>query len=121
MLHSLLRSPKCRQIGQIELNLSVVVTAGVPAIAGPDAAFVESITDNGVGDYTITLKEASKMNLHIGAIVLLTADSSAIAMATASPKLSFKILGKSVAAAPAAKDIDFNVRVLFMDQLSNYF
>lgn len=118
MLFSLLRSPKCRQIGQIELNITVDGTAPTPSASGPDAAFVESITDNGVGDYTITLKEPAKMNLHVSSIVVI-GEAAASFLATASPKQSFKILTTDLAG--AAADADFNVQIKFADQLSYYF
>jgi hypothetical protein len=116
MLYSLLRSPKCRQVGQIEINISVNGTAATPVASGPDAAFVESVVDNGTGDYTITLKEPAKMNLHVSALVLATADSTIIPFAVT--KSTIQVKAKSVAASPAAKDVDFNVKIIFFDQLS---
>ena len=119
MLYSLLRSPKCRQVGQIELNISVNGTATTPVASGPDAAFVASITDNGTGDYTITLKEAAKLNLHVASIVVATADSTIIPFAVTTSTVQVK--AKSVASSPAAKDVDFNIQIIYMDQLSYYF
>ena len=119
MLYSLLRSLKCRQVGQIELNISVNGTAGTPVASGPDAAFVQSITDNGTGDYTITLKESAKMTLHVSSIVCATADSTIIPFAVTVNTIQVK--AKSVAAAPAAKDVDFSIQIKYMDQLSYYF
>lgn len=119
MLYSLLRSPKCRQVGQIELNISVNGTATTPVASGPDAAFVSSITDNGTGDYTITLKESAKINLHVAALVLSTADSTIIPFAVT--KNTVQVKAKSVAASPAAKDVDFSIQIKYMDQLSYYF
>lgn len=119
MLYSLLRPAKVRQIGQVELNISVNGTAGTPVASGPDAAFVSSITDNGTGDYTITLKEPAKMNLHVAALVLATADSTAIVFAVSTSTIQVK--AKSVGTTPAAKDVDFSIQIKFADQLSNYF
>ena len=119
MLYSLLRSQKCRQVGQVELNISVNGTAGTPVASGPDAAFVSSITDNGTGDYTITLKESAKIALHVSSIVCATADSSIIPFAVAVNTVQVK--ARSVAAVPAAKDVDFSIQIKFMDQLSYYF
>lgn len=121
MLFSLLRSPKCRQVGQIELNISIDGTATTPVASGPDAAFIQSVVKNSTGNYTITLKEPAKQNLFVSAIVSMTADASSIALATGTPKLSFSIVSKSVAASPVAKDIDFSVKVIFFDQLSYFF
>ena len=119
MLFSLLRSPKVRQIGQVELNISVNGTATTPVASGPDAFFVQSITDNGTGDYTITLKEPAKMNLHVSSLVLATADASIIVFAVGTQTIQVK--AKSVASSPAAKDVDFSISIKFADQLSYYF
>lgn len=119
MLHSLLRSPKCRQVGQIELNISISGTAATPVASGPDAQFVQSVVDNGTGDYTITLKESARINLHVSSLVLATEDSTAIVFAVS--KNTVQIRAKSVAASPAAKDVDFSVQIKYADQLSYYF
>ena len=119
MLYSLLRSPKVRQVGQVELNISINGTATTPVASGPDAIFVQSITDNGTGDYTITLKEPAKMNLHVSSIVLATADATAIVFAVTTQTVQVK--AKSVASSPAAKDVDFSIQIKFADQLSYYF
>lgn len=119
MLFSLLRSPKCRQVGQIELNISINGTATTPVASGPDAAFIESVADNGTGDYTITLKESAKMNLHVSALVLATADSTIIPFAVS--KNTIQVKAKSVASSPAAKDVDFSIQIKYADQLSYYF
>jgi hypothetical protein len=119
MLYSLIRPLKCRQIGQIALNISVNGTAGTPVASGPDASIIDSIVDNGTGDYTINLKEPSKMNLHVASIVCATADSTIIPFAVGLQSIQVK--ARSVAASPAAKDVDFSIQILFMDQLSNYF
>ncbi len=119
MLYSLLRSPKCRQVGQIELNISVDGTAGTPSASGPDAKYVESVTDLGTGNYKIKLKEPAKMNLHVSALVLATADSTIIPTVVSAQEVT--VQAKSVAAAPAAKDVDFSIQIKFADQLSYYF
>ncbi len=119
MLYSLLRSPKVRQIGQVELNITVNGTAVTPVASGPDAAFVESITDLGTGEYTIKLKESAKIKLHVSSIVLLTADATAYMFAHTENSVTIK--ARSVAAAPAAKDVDFNIQIQYFDQLSYYF
>lgn len=121
MLYSLLRGLKVRQVGQVSLNLQINGTAITPVASGPDAAFVASVVKNSTGNYTITLKESAKQKLHVSSIVNLTADATSIMTETASPKLSFNIISKSVAASPVAKDVDFNVAIQFFDQLSYFF
>jgi hypothetical protein len=119
MLYSLLRGLKVRQVGQISLNISVNGTATTPVASGPDAAFVQSVADNGTGDYTITLKESAKMDLHVSSLALATADSSIIVFAVS--KNTIQVKAKSVAGSPAAKDVDFNIKIEYFDQLSYFF
>jgi two-component sensor histidine kinase len=119
MINSLKRAQQCRQVGQVEINISVNGTATTPVASGPDAAFVQSITDNGTGDYTITLKESAKIALHVSSLVLATADSSIIVHAVSTSTV--QVRAKSVAGSPAAKDVDFSIQIKFMDQLSYYF
>lgn len=101
------------------MNLSVNGTAGTPVASGPDAAFVSSVTDLGTGNYKITFKEAGKIAPFCSGLVLLTADSTIIV--TASTVNSITVQAKSVAASPAAKDVDFNIQLQWADQLSYYF
>lgn len=119
MLYSLLRGLKVRQVGQISLNISVNGTATTPVASGPDAAFVLSVQDLGLGNYKINLKESAKMNLHVSSLLALTADSTIIV--TAADKSSVTVQAKSVAASPAAKDSDLNIQIQFFDQLSYFF
>jgi len=119
MINSLKRNLQCRQVGQVQLNLSVNGTAVTPVASGPDAAFVLSVTDIGTGNYTITFKESAKIAPFCSGLILLTADSSIIV--TASTVSSITVQAKSVAASPAAKDVDFNIQLQWADQLSYYF
>ena len=119
MLHSLLRSLKCRQVGQTQMNISVDGTAGTPSASGPDAAFIESITDNGVGSWTINFKEAAKIAPFVTGIVSLTADTTFIVAAVTVSSIT--VTARSVVAAPAAIDADFNIQWQYSDQLSYYF
>lgn len=118
MLYSILRTLKCRQIGQVQVNISVSGAAATPVASGPDASFISSITDNGVGSWTINLKEAGKIVPHVSAIVGLTADTTFIVSAVTTSSIT--ITAKSVAAAPAAKDANFNLQFQVSDQLSYY-
>lgn len=119
MIRSLKRALNCRQVGQVQLNISVDGTATTPSASGPDSKFVESITDNGTGDYTITLKEAAHATLHVSSIVLSTSDATAYVFAVTSSTV--RIRARSVAGSPAAKDVDFSIQIQFADQLSYYF
>jgi hypothetical protein len=117
MLYSLLRSPKCRQIGQIELNLSIDGVAATPVASGPDAAFVESIADGGTGIYTITFKEPAKSNLHVSAITSITARAGFHVAAVTKSSVTIHVLND----ANVAIDAQFNLQVIFFDQLSYFF
>lgn len=119
MIASILRTLKCRQVGQVQMQISVNGTATTPVASGPDAMFIKSITDNGTGSYTITFKEAAKANPFVSGVVLLTADCSH--SVTAVTKDSITIEFKSVEDVPAAKDADFNIQWQFQDQLGYYF
>lgn len=117
MLGSVLRSPKCRQIGRIDLNLSVDGSAATPAASGQDKPIVLSVVDNGVGNYTINFKESAKMALIVSSLVSLT--DAVILKQHASTTSSVTI--KSFDAAGAPIDADFNVSIIWMDQLSYTF
>jgi hypothetical protein len=119
MINSLKRSVQCRQVGQVKLNISINGTATTPVASGPDAFFVESVTDLGTGNYRIKLKEAAKINLHVAALVLATSDSTIIPTVVSTQEVT--VQARSVAGSPAAKDVDFSIEILFADQLSYYF
>jgi hypothetical protein len=119
MINSLKRNLQCRQVGQVQLNLSVNGTATTPVASGPDAAFVSSVQDLGTGNYKINFKEPAKIAPFCSGLVLLTADSTI--QVTASTVDSITVLAKSVASSPVAKDVDFNIQLQWADQLSYYF
>jgi hypothetical protein len=101
-----------------QLQISVDGTAGTPAATGPDAMFIDSITDNGTGSYTITLKESAKIAPFVTGLVSLT--DQAIGRVTATTVSSITVQWDDPATG-AAKDADFNIQFQFMDQLSYYF
>ena len=112
MINSLLRSLKCRQIGQTQMQISVNGTAGTPVASGPDAAFISSITDNGVGSYTITFKEAAKIAPFVTGIVPIT--SGAMMAVSASTVSSITIAAASNVGTKASKvfqDITYTARM----------
>jgi len=119
MLFSLLRGLKCRQVGQIQINLSINGTATTPVASGPDASFVASVEDLGTGNFKINFKEPAKLAPFVTGLVSLTADATI--QVTAVTVNSVTVLAKSVAASPAAKDVDFNIQLQWADQLAYYF
>jgi hypothetical protein len=119
MLNSLTRSPKCRQIGQINLNLSVDGSAITPEASGQDKSIVLSVVDNGTGDYTINFKESAKMDLIVSSLVALT--DQVVLKFHASTTSSVTIKAFSSAGGSSPVDADFNVSIIWMDQLSYTF
>jgi len=118
MLYSLIRSLKCRQVGQVQMQISVNGTAGTPAASGPDAAFISSITDNGTGSYTIILKEAAKIAPFVSGIVSLTDQANGRVTATTTSSITVQFDNTS---GGAAMDADFNIQWQYSSALSYYF
>jgi hypothetical protein len=73
MISSMVRSLKSRQIGLVTTYHIISGTAGTPADSGFDSAYVQSVTDNGTGDYTITFKAPARQDIHIAGIISHTA------------------------------------------------
>lgn len=73
MLYGQRRSMKSRQPGMVEISCIISGTAGTPAASGQDASFIESVTDNGVGSYTIKIKDKAQMDLVVKGLVSFTA------------------------------------------------
>ena len=117
MLYSLKRSLQCRQVGAILMNCSVDGTAGTPVASGLDEKFIESVVDNGAGDYTITVKEAAKQNLIPAGIVSLT-DGAILSVSAVTPS-SISVI--AVDDTGASVDADFIISWIFMEQLSYNF
>lgn len=113
MLHSLLRSPKVRQIGQIAIHLGIASDAA----AGPDKAFVSQVIKLATGEWKIILKEKAKSPLHVSSIV--SATPGAI-FHVDSVDVDFAII-KAEDAAGAPMDADFNICIQYFDQLSYFF
>jgi hypothetical protein len=118
MLFSLLRSLKCRQVGQVQLNISVNGTASTPAASGPEAQFVQSVTDLGNGNYTITLKEAAQALLHVSSLV--TATDQTVGRVTAVTSSSVTVQFDDPADG-SAKNADFSIQIQYQSQLSYFF
>lgn len=118
MINSIKRSLQCRQVGQVQMNISVNGTAVTPAASGPDAFFISSITDGGSGLYTINLKESAKIAPFVSGLVSLT--DQAIGRVTATTVSSITVQFDDPATGNP-KDADFNIQFQFSDQLNYYF
>ena len=117
MILSLLRSLKVRQIGQIQMHVSINGTAGSPAASGPDAAFVSSVAKLGTGQYKITLKDKAKSNLLASSIVSLTASRIGKLHAVDTESVTIYTFND----AGVAADADILIQIQFFDQLSYFF
>lgn len=71
MRRSIQAAKRCRQIENFEL--SVLIDGPGQAATGLDQNQVESVVENAVGDYTITLKEKAAKDLVVVGLVSLTA------------------------------------------------
>jgi hypothetical protein len=100
------------------MNISVSGTAGTPAASGPDATFIDSITDGGAGLYTINLKAPAKIAPFVTGLVSLT--DQAIGRVTA-VTTSTIVVQFDDPATGNAKDADFNIQFQYSEQLSYYF
>lgn len=112
MMSSMVRTLKSRQIGMVQTFHLISGTAGTPADSGYDRAFVDSVTDNGTGSYTIDFKQAARQNLHIAGIVAVT--PGAILSVSAIDKDSVTITSNSNAGVEASlvvQDITYTARV----------
>lgn len=118
MLYSLLRSLKCRQVGQVQLNISVNGTGVTPIASGPDASFIDSITDGGAGLYTINLKESGKIAPFVSGLIPLTDLANGRVVATTVSSITVQF---DSSATGLALDADFNIQFQVMDQLAYYF
>lgn len=116
---SVARSIKSRQIGSTLITITVNGTAVTPVAGGPDARFISSITDNGTGDYTITLAagQAAQADLVPVGIVHSTADRSA--RVSAVTKNTIRVVCRSIIAAPAAADSDFTITFIHRSYATN--
>lgn len=104
MKNSIKRTIKSRQIGLVQTYHQVDGTSGSPVDSGLDKAFVESVTKNGTGDYTIKFIEPARMDVFIASLVSLT--PGAILDVAAVGKDTVTIGAQSDAG--AAMDADFN-------------
>lgn len=117
MLSSIKRTLKSRQIGMAITAHLISGTAATPADSGEDALYVDSITDNGVGSWTINMKHKALRDLAV--IGLISATAGAILSVSAVDEESITVVAED--AAGAAMDADFYISVLhattFADKL----
>lgn len=117
MKSSIKRTLKSRQIGLVKTYHLISGTAGTPADSGLDKAFISAITDNGTGDYTITVLEPSRLDLVIDSIVGVT--SKTVFNVSAVTTSTVRILAFSDAG--VAKDADFYISLVHSTLLDSVY
>lgn len=101
MLKSLLRAFNCRQIYLNLLSVSVAGLSGTPVKGGLDASFISSITDNGVGDYTINFYDKAQRSISVLGIHCAT--DGKYARVSAVTTNSVRVLVKNISGNAAAE------------------
>lgn len=117
MIRSIRRGLKSRQPGMVEVTFNISGTAGTPAASGQDAAFVDTVVDNGTGSYTITLKEKALQDLVVKGLVSFTA--RAILRVSAIDGQTITVI--SLRDDNTALDADFSLTLNFASQVPYYF
>lgn len=103
------RSLKSRQVGLKKLYISIDGTATTPVATGLDANFVESVTDNGTGDYTIRLKLPAQADLVPDGLISKTANANGQVDAVTSQQITVNFFDE----AGLAVDADFNLGIIY--------
>jgi len=103
MKGSIKRTLKSRQIGLVQTYHLISGAAATPADSGLDKFYVQSVVDNGVGDYTINFIEPARMDVVVAGLISLTANAILSIQAVSSSSVS--VLSKN--AAGAALDANF--------------
>ncbi len=117
MKSSLKRSLKSRQVGLVKTYHLISGTAATPADSGLDKAYISSVVDNGVGSWTLTVIEPSRLNLVIDSIVGVTAGATFNISAVSTSSVT--VLAKN--AAGAAFDADFYLGLIHSTLLDTTF
>jgi hypothetical protein len=107
MLRSMLRALQCRQIYLNMLSVSIAGASGTPAAGGLDANFISSITDNGVGDYTINFKDIAQRDIAILGIHCAT--TGLYARVSAVTTSSVRVLVKTFAGVATDGDVNLSL------------
>lgn len=117
MISSMVRTLKTRQIGLVQTYHLISGTAATPADSGIDKAYVSTVADGGVGLYTITFKQPSRLDIAVVGFACVTADR--ILTISAVDKESVTI--EAVDMAGAAADADFYLTCVHSTQLNYTF
>lgn len=101
------------------ISCSVDGTAGTPAASGFDSSQIESVTDNGTGDYTIIFKYPFNPN-HDPEVQVSSKTAGVQAYVTAVDYDRVTVEGVDTTDGSTAADCDFTMLVLGNDGRINY-
>lgn len=94
------RSLQARQLKSLDLCISFDGSIATPVATGPDARFVSSITDLGVGQYVVILTQTFEQNL-FPAGICCEGDARAEVVSVAADRITFDVTDAAGAAADA--------------------
>lgn len=117
MYKSIKRTLKSRQVGLVKTYHLISGTATTPADSGLDAAFIESITDNGTGNYTIKVIEPSRLDLVVDSLIPATTKTVLEVAAVTTDSVTIKAWTD----AGVAKDADFYLGLVHSTLLDTLF
>lgn len=117
MYKSIKRTLKSRQVGLVKTYHLISGTAGTPADSGLDKAFVESVTDNGVGSWTIKVIAPSRLNIVVDSLVAVTAKRMLQVFAVDAQTVTIKAVDETGTAA----DCDFYLGLVHSTLLDTLF
>lgn len=106
----MLREIKSPQRLERRISLRVDGTGTASILAGSQHA---TLVDNGTGDYSLTLVKPAARTLVVAGLVPLATDI-ALSVSTLSASV-VRVLARSIAAAPAAADVDFHIEIVAYD------
>lgn len=107
------RSIKTAQLKMRMLNLILNGTPGTPVAIGFDRFGVSSVTDNGVGDYTVIFKNPFERACQCAGLAIITADCIGIVTAVASDRITVKTFDATDGT--TAKEADMYLNVIGSD------
>lgn len=117
-MKGLKRSIKSSQPYLRKLSLIVDGVPATPVVTGFDEYQIDSIVDNGVGDYTIIFKRPFERACQCDGLVIITPDAIGIVTAVAYDRITVKTFDATDGT--TAKDTAFYLNVLGSDWKINY-
>lgn len=116
MMYSQRQPSKVRQFNLTQLRFAINGVLATPVAGGMDSKFISTVVDNGVGDYTITLKDSARRALVVDAIQCST--TGLYGLVTAVTVNSFRVVFKTFAG--VATDAAFTALIAYHDDSTLY-